>query len=251
MSDKPIDDMKHESADSGKDPKTRTILAVLLALWLVTLAALVGVGWSAYFDEKNTSQTLAQQIAFACENGDFGPGFSDEDQAALCSNADKVIEDQGEIQDDEVQEEEIQEPEIQNPEIQNPEIPDLELQDAEKQEPETQNPETQDAEVQEAEEQNPETQDEETQDPEAQEQESQEPEVQEDEKQDEEIQEPEVQNEEIQDEEVQDPEVDDPDPASPYTFTFQFTIPATVTRPAQTYTVTCNSGTGACSVTAT
>lgn len=251
MSDKPIDDMKHESADSGKDPKTRTILAVLLALWLVTLAALVGVGWSAYFDEKNTSQTLAQQIAFACENGDFGPGFSDEDQAALCSNADKVIEDQGEIQDDEVQEEEIQEPEIQNPEI-----PDLELQDAEKQEPETQNPETQDAEAQEAEEQNPETQDEETQDPEAQEQESQEPEVQEDEvqedeKQDEEIQEPEVQNEEIQDEEVQDPEVDDPDPASPYTFTFQFTIPATVTRPAQTYTVTCNSGTGACSVTAT
>ena len=235
----PLTDMKDESAAAGSDPKTRVILTVLLVLWLITLAALVGVGWKAYFSEKNKSQTLAQQVALACENGEFGPGFSAEDQEALCSNADKVIEQQGEIQDDEVQEEEIQEAEIQDPEI-----PDVELQELERQNPEVQDAESQDPEAQESEEQNPETQDEENQDPEAQDNEVQDPEIQEDEKQDDENQDPEV-----QDEEVQDPEIDDADPASPYTFSFTFTVQGNGITPAQTYTVTCNSGTGACTVT--
>ena len=49
MSDKnsPLEEMKSESAQQAKDPKTRALLAALLALWLVTLAALVGVGWYA------------------------------------------------------------------------------------------------------------------------------------------------------------------------------------------------------------
>lgn len=68
----PLEEMKSESAQSAKDPKTRALLAALLALWLVTLAALVGVGWYAYFDQKDKSQSLAQQVALACESGDFG-----------------------------------------------------------------------------------------------------------------------------------------------------------------------------------
>ena len=60
MSDKnsPLEEMKSESAQQAKDPKTRALLAALLALWLVTLAALVGVGWYAYFDQKGKSQSL-------------------------------------------------------------------------------------------------------------------------------------------------------------------------------------------------
>lgn len=59
MSDKPIDEMKLESKLKGKDRPTRTILYLLLALWLVTLAAFVGVAWRAYFQERDKSQTLA------------------------------------------------------------------------------------------------------------------------------------------------------------------------------------------------
>src|SRR6478609_3573760 len=220
-SQSPIDDLKTEATEKSKDPNTRRLLLGLVALWLLTLAALLVIAWSAYFRAKDDaktsekqSQTLAQQIGMACESGDFGPGFSDEDQAALCSNADKVIQDQGEIQDDEVQESEVQEPEIQNSEIQDPEPNDPELEDDE-------------------------LQDEEKQDDE----------VQDDEKQDAEIQDPEDQDPEIQDDEIQDPEVDDPDPASPYTFSFIFTVPGNgLGQPANTYRVTCNSGTGECTV---
>lgn len=84
-----------------------------------------------------------------------------------------------------------------------------------------------------------------------------------------EIQSPEIQDPEVQDPEVQDPEVDDPDPndpdpndpdpvddpdpndpdpASPFDFTFTFTVPASGLDPARTYTVSCNSGTGHCTV---
>lgn len=230
MSDKnsPLEEMKSESAQQAKDPKTRALLAALLALWLVTLAALVGVGWYAYFDQKGKNQSLAQHVALACESGDFGAGFSDEDRAALCSNAAKVIKNQGEIQDNEVQEEELQEPEIQNPELQEPENQEPEKPDAETQEDETQDPEMQDPEIN---------------DPENQESENQDPE-----EQDVEIQDDEVQDPEVQEEEIQDPEIDDPDPASPYTFTFVFTVPGNALILDRTYTVTCNSGSGACTV---
>lgn len=89
----PIDDMKHESAASAKDPRTRTFLVVVMALWLLTLALLVGVAWNAYFSEKAKTRTLAQQLAAACENRTFGPGFDADDQDRLCETADDVIED--------------------------------------------------------------------------------------------------------------------------------------------------------------
>lgn len=224
MSDGPIEELKIQSAEGAKDPKTRMILIVLLVLWLVTLAVLVGVAWRAYFAEKSKIQSLAQHITMACETGDFGSDFSDEDQAALCGNAEKVLKNQGEIQDEEIQESEIQEPEIQNSEIQ----------DAERQDSERQDPELQDDEIQEPEVADGEVQDEEVNDPDPDDPE----------KQDEEIQDPEEQENEIQD-----PEIDDPDPASPYNFTFVFTIPGNgLGQQDRTYSVSCNSGTGECVV---
>lgn len=205
----PISDMKDESAASAKDPKTRRLLVLLSALWFLTVLALIAVTWRAYFDERDKSQTLAQQIALACSNGDFGVGFSKEDQKALCENAKKVLKNQGEVQDDEIQEAEIQDPEIQ----------EAERQEAERQESEDQESEDQESEQQESEQQESESQEDEVQDP------------------------------EIQDDEIQDPEIDDPDPASPYDFSFEFTIPANGDIPAQTFTVMCNSGTGLCVVT--
>lgn len=92
MSDKPIEEMKAESASSGKDPKTRAILIALVVLWLVTLAALVGFAFKSYFDEKADKLTLAQELAVACESGSFGPGFDSDDESRLCENAQKVID---------------------------------------------------------------------------------------------------------------------------------------------------------------
>lgn len=209
----PISEIAAESSKKGKDPKTRTLLIAVVTLWLLTMGALLTVSWDAYFEERDKSQTLAQQISFACSTGDFGPGLSAEDVAALCSNAEKVMKD-----DPELQEQEIQSPEIQDQEFQDPEIQDKEIQEGEIQDPESQDAEQQDSEIQDAEEQESEVQDGEEQDP------------------------------EIQDEEVQDPEVDDPDPASPYTFTFTFVVPGNGNQPGTTYTVTCNSGTGNCTV---
>lgn len=84
------------------------------------------------------------------------------------------------------------------------------------------------------------------------------PEKQDSEVQNSEIQDPEIQDAEIQDAEIddldpddpenQDPEIDDPDPASPYTFTFVFTVPGPGGSPGTTYRVTCNSGSGSCTV---
>jgi hypothetical protein len=174
------------------------------------------VGWTlnAYFKQKEKVETLASQIKLACEQNDFGPGFSPEDQEALCENADKIVEDEGEIQQDEIQEREIQEREIQEREIQNRENQDEERQDREKQDQEVQ-----DGELNDRDPDDPETDDPDPDDPDP------------------------------DDPEIQDEETDDPDPASPYNFTFTFTIPGdNPAEPDRTYTVTCNSGTGECTV---
>lgn len=92
MSDKPLEEMKAQSAERAKDPKTRRILIIVLALWLVTLAALVGFAYKSYFDEKADKLTLAQELSVACESGSFGPGFTSDDEERLCENAQKVIE---------------------------------------------------------------------------------------------------------------------------------------------------------------
>jgi type IV secretory pathway VirB10-like protein len=221
----PLEAIKSESSQKGKDSPTRKLLIILVVLWLITLVGFCWVTWDAYFHEKQQKETLAQQIAFACVQGDLGEGISPEDEKALCENAQEVIEENDpELQDEEVQESEIQESEfqdleIQEPEVQEPEIADPENQEAENQDAESQDPEEQEGEVQDGEEQEGEIQDPENQDPEEQEPEN------------------------------QDPEIDDPDPASPFMFTFNFTVPAS--HPGDQpdiYTVTCNSGTGECTV---
>lgn len=161
----PFDDLKAESSRQGRDPKTRSVLVGLLILWLVTLAALLGVTWRAYFQEKEESRTLAQQISMACLEGDFGPDFSVEDEEALCSNAERVIENDPELQEDEIQEAERQESEIQEREVQDPEFQDPELKDDELQESEIQDSEVDDPEIQDDEIQNEEIQDPEINDP--------------------------------------------------------------------------------------
>jgi hypothetical protein len=95
MSDKPIEELKAETAEKGKDPKTRRILVGLVALWLATLATLVGFAFKSYFDEKEDKLTLAQELAVACESGSLGPGFDTDDQTRLCESAQKVIENEG------------------------------------------------------------------------------------------------------------------------------------------------------------
>lgn len=84
----PLEDLKEESSKKGRDPKTRRLLFGLLALWLLTLGLLVFVGWNAYFQQKETTQTLAQQIALACERGTIGPpDFTAEDARKICDRA--------------------------------------------------------------------------------------------------------------------------------------------------------------------
>ena len=144
--------------------RTRRVVLILLVLWLATAVALAIVAWNAYFKQKDTAQTLAEQIQLACDRGTPGEidGLSPEETRVICNNAQEVIEeDDPELQEGEIQEQEIQESEIQEPEIQDPEDQNRETQD-----PETQDAETQDAEDQEGEIQEPEIQDEETQDPE-------------------------------------------------------------------------------------
>jgi hypothetical protein len=88
----PLLGVKETATEQGKDPRTRHILLGLLALWLLTLIAFLGVTWNAYFNEKNKAQSLAQQIAVACDSGEFGPGLSAEAEEDLCDKAQKVID---------------------------------------------------------------------------------------------------------------------------------------------------------------
>lgn len=98
MNEHPVDDLVKRSALKGKDPQTRHYLYVALALWLVTLAALVIVAWTSYFHEKEQTQTLAQELNSACDSGEFGPGISTERQQRLCATAEKVVDDDVEIE---------------------------------------------------------------------------------------------------------------------------------------------------------
>lgn len=87
----PIEDLKHQSAQKGKDPRTRTVLVVLVALWLLTFAALIGISWNAYFQEKGQKRSLAQQVSQACETDEWGPAITTEEKERLCDDAEKVI----------------------------------------------------------------------------------------------------------------------------------------------------------------
>lgn len=111
-----------------------------------------------------------------------------------------------------------------DPDLHNDEVQDNEIQDPEIQDPENQEREDQEAEIQD-------------------------PEVGDDEVQDGEINDPDPDDPDPDDPENQDPEIDDPDPASPYDFVFIFTVPGDgLMIPDRTFTVTCNSGNGNCTV---
>lgn len=160
-----IQELKQEAAKDGRDRKSRYFVALVTVLAVLIVGGLLGYWINATFQEKAKVQTLAEQLATACSSGDFGPGISYEDQQMICKNAQKVIENQGEIQDSEIQEREIQEREIQEPEIQDPENQNKETQDPEDQESETQDPEIQDPEIQDDETQDPEKDDPDPDDP--------------------------------------------------------------------------------------
>jgi hypothetical protein len=85
-----IRELKESAVNEGRDHKSRLILVIVGALWLLTLGVLGAVTWNAYFDEKEKSQTLAQQVAAACERGDLEKA----DQKELCEDAEKVIQDE-------------------------------------------------------------------------------------------------------------------------------------------------------------
>jgi hypothetical protein len=92
MTDKSaISELAVEPSHKGKDVSTRLILMVLVVLWVLLFLGVLFFWWNAYSQQKNTAQTLAQQIDYACKSGDFGPGITQANEEALCSNAEKVI----------------------------------------------------------------------------------------------------------------------------------------------------------------
>lgn len=91
------DELVQDSAQRGKDPKTRRLLFGLLALWLLTLAVLVGVAYRGYFDQKEQKTSLAQELNAACDSGEFGPNIEPERQKQLCQTAEKVVDDNADV----------------------------------------------------------------------------------------------------------------------------------------------------------
>lgn len=89
---KPVEEMAIVPTKEGKDTNSRRWLYLAIIVWLITLAVLIGVSWNAYFNEKDKSQTLAEQIQVACASGRFNKEFSSANQSVLCNNAQKVIE---------------------------------------------------------------------------------------------------------------------------------------------------------------
>jgi hypothetical protein len=85
-----INELKSESSYRGRDHKTRIWLVIVCVLWMATMVFAGGVAWNAYFDEKDKSQTLAQQVSAACKSGDL----EIEEQRELCDNAEAVIDEE-------------------------------------------------------------------------------------------------------------------------------------------------------------
>lgn len=92
MNDKsPVSQMAVEPSHKGKDVPSRAILIALAVLLVGLLTSTLVLAWNGYFKQKDAAHTLAQQIAYACKSGDFGPGVTEANQEAMCSNAQKVI----------------------------------------------------------------------------------------------------------------------------------------------------------------
>lgn len=221
------DQIVEESTRESRDHGSRVLLVVIAILMTGMLIAFGVASLLTYRTLTNQAErgtTLAQELKEACLDDDI----ESKEIKKLCGHADEVVEKAPEF----INEVEIQEPEIQEPENQEPEI----------QEPEIQDPENNDFDPNDL---DP------TDDPEVQDEEIQEPEIQDPEIQDPEIDDPDPNDPDpVDDPDPDDPENDDPDPASPFKFTFTFTIPGNgINDPGRTYTVICDSGTGDCTVT--
>lgn len=89
-----VSEMAVEPSHKGKDVPSRSILIVLVVLWALLAIGMLVLAWNYAFQQKDAAQTLAQQLAYACDSGDFGPGIDEATEKAMCSNADDVIKDQ-------------------------------------------------------------------------------------------------------------------------------------------------------------
>lgn len=213
-----------------------------VVLTLVLLLAIAGALFVLTRDAQETAQVEGAKADAAVNTLDAICDAGDKAACRLLEQLDAA--DVAETQDDEIQEPEVQEPERQDPEWQDPESDDREIDQPERQEAELPDAETQDEERDDPETDQPESQDDEVQDSEVDDPDKDDPE-----QQDEEVQDPEIDDPDPNDPESQDAETDDPDPASPFTFTFVFTVPSDIPgKPGTTYTIVCDSGAGTCKV---
>lgn len=87
----PVSEMAVEPSHKGKDSPSRSILLILVVLWALLAFVTLVFAWKYAFQQKDAAQTLAQQLAYACKSGDFGPGINEASEKAMCSNAEQVI----------------------------------------------------------------------------------------------------------------------------------------------------------------
>lgn len=221
MNEHSTDRIRDHAVAESRDPRSRRIiliLGIIAALSMLTTVVFGYLAWREAKDNALAGAQLAEQLRRVCEE----QGQLEYDNRNLCANAERVAEDEPEIQDSEIDDPDpndpdpVNDPDPNDPEVQDPEIPDAERQDAEQQEAEEQEGEVQDGEVDDPDSNDP--------DP--------------------------VDDPDPNDPDPDDPDPNDPDPASPYDFTFTFVIPGdNPAQPDRTFTVTCNSGTGNCTVT--
>lgn len=88
-----VEEMAIEPTHKGKEVPSRAILIVLVAMWGALTIGMLILVWQYAFQQKDAAQTLAQQLAYACESGEFGPGIDAATEKAMCSNAEEVIND--------------------------------------------------------------------------------------------------------------------------------------------------------------
>lgn len=207
----------HAVAES-KDPRTRLIILILGIIIVLSMLTTVVVGYIAWREAKDNALTgaeLAEQLTRVCAE----QGQLEYDNRNLCEKAERVADDEPEIQDREIDDPDpndpdpVNDPDPDDAEVQDPEVPDAEHQDSEEQEGEVQEDEVQDTESDDPDPNDPDP----TDDPDP------------------------------NDPDPNDPDPDDPDPASPFIFSFTFVVPGdNPAEPDRTYTVTCNSGTSQC-----
>jgi hypothetical protein len=203
-------ELKEHAYDVSPNRRTRRWMVALAIITALSFLTAVTAGYYAWRNAHNEA-LAGKQLAEQLRRLCDQNGTVEFENRNLCKNAKEVVKDGAEIQDKE----------IDDPDPNDPDPVD----DPDPNDPDPKNdPEKQDQEVQ-----DDETQDSDPNDPDP-------------------VDDPDPDDPDPDDPDPNDPDPDDPDPASPYDFTFQFTVPGPGGSPGTTYTVTCNSGTGACTV---